>query len=142
MIDCWSNFCGKSNPFGACVPPPSRDLLDRLSFCRRPKVQLSAAGGWEKLAPLDFDNIKSLANVIAGDRIGVISGSTQWGGGCCLCVSLSNSHNIEHRQLCVVVVLILPFSIGSIRFVLYSNKCSPMHSSNACAVAGDVMHVA
>ena len=99
--------------------------------------------GWEKLAPLDFDNIKSLAlGVIAGDRIGVISGSTQWGGGCCLCVSLSNSHNIEHGQLYVVVVLILPFSIGSIRFVLYSNKCSLMQPSIACAVAADVMHVA
>ena len=41
LIDCWSNFSGKSNPIGACVPVSLWNLLDRQSFCRWMKVQLS-----------------------------------------------------------------------------------------------------
>ena len=109
MIDCWSNFSGKSNPFGACVPLPSATCwivgvfaVDRKFSCLQPV-------GWEKLAGVDFDNIKSLAvGVIVGDRIGVISGLAQWG-------VRSFVQLAQHRASAIVCIasIILPFGIAN-----------------------------
>ena len=65
--------------------------------------------GWEKLARVDFDNVKSLAlGVIVGDRIGVISGLAQWG-------VRSFVQLVQHRASAIVCItsIMLPFGIAN-----------------------------
>ena len=65
--------------------------------------------GWEKLARVDFDNIKSLAlGVIVGDRIGVISGLAQRG-------VRSFVPLAQHRASAIVCItsILLPFGIAN-----------------------------
>ena len=56
MIDCWSNFCGKSNPFGACVPSATCWIVRVFAVER--KFSCLQLLRWEKLARADFDNQK------------------------------------------------------------------------------------
>ena len=68
LIDCSSNFCGKWNPFGACVPSATCWILRVFVVGRK----FSCLRGWENLAPVDSKVWR------------VISGWSQLGGRCCI----------------------------------------------------------
>ena len=88
LIDCSSNFCGKWNPFGACVPSATCWIL-RVFVVGRKFSCLRGHSGWENLAPVDSKVwCSKKSNVWKGNgekgRIGVISGWSQLGGRCCV----------------------------------------------------------
>ena len=130
LIDCWSNFSGKSNPIGACVPVSLWNLLDRQSFCRWMKVQLSTRlGGWERAIRSELARILTIRSwswvIINSGRISVISGLAETSGVALVCIHVCVPFWCDPRGSRG------EHNMGSSRFVRNSNKCRSMQLSNA-----------
>ena len=126
LIDCWSNFSGKSNPIGACVPVSLGPVGSSEFLPLNESSAVYALGGWERATGKALATIQSWSWVIINSgRISVTSGFAKTSGVALGCIHVCfpfwcdpSGGRGEHN-------------VGSSRFVRNSNKCRSMQLSNA-----------
>ena len=129
LIDCWSNFSGKSNPIGACVPVSLGPVGSSEFLPLNESSAVYALGGWERATGKALARILTIQSwswvIINSGRISVTSGLAKTSGVALGCIHVCfpfwcdpGGSRGEHNM-------------GSSRFVRNSNKCRSMQLSNA-----------